>query len=221
MASLSKQPNGRKMIQFMAADGKRKSIRLGKMSMKHAEVIKVKVEQLVTASITGHSVDDETARWLGKIDSSLNEKLTIAGLIERKKFFGLEEFLDEYLKLRVDVKASTIITWNNVRRNLIDFFGSDKPLNQFNQGNAEEWRLFLISSGLSESTVRKRCSIAKQFFSMAVKRELIPTNPFSELKSANLANPDRFYFVSKEESDRVMEACPDSQWRLIFALSRY
>jgi integrase len=35
------------------------------------------------------------------------------------------------------------------------------------------------------------------------------------------ANPDRFYFVSREEAERVLDACPDAQWRLLFALSRF
>ena len=35
------------------------------------------------------------------------------------------------------------------------------------------------------------------------------------------ANPERFYFVTREEISRVFDACPDAQWRLIFALSRF
>jgi integrase len=35
------------------------------------------------------------------------------------------------------------------------------------------------------------------------------------------ANPTRFYFVSHEEAQRVLDACPDAEWRLVFALARY
>ena len=34
MASLSKQPNGRRTIQFVGSDGKRRSIRFGKISQR-------------------------------------------------------------------------------------------------------------------------------------------------------------------------------------------
>lgn len=34
-------------------------------------------------------------------------------------------------------------------------------------------------------------------------------------------NPEKFYFVKREEITRAFDACPDAQWRLIFALSRY
>jgi Phage integrase family len=35
------------------------------------------------------------------------------------------------------------------------------------------------------------------------------------------ANASRFYFISREEAQAVLDACPDAQWRLLFALSRF
>ena len=35
------------------------------------------------------------------------------------------------------------------------------------------------------------------------------------------ANPSRFYFITREEAQKVLDACPDAQWRLLFALSRF
>jgi len=37
MASITKQPNGRRTIQFVGPDRKRRSIRLGKVSQRYAE----------------------------------------------------------------------------------------------------------------------------------------------------------------------------------------
>ena len=62
MASIAQDGGGRRRIQFVAKDGKRRAIRLGKVSQRQAEAVKVKVEQLNVASITGHAVDEETAR---------------------------------------------------------------------------------------------------------------------------------------------------------------
>ena len=44
MATIGNDPNGRKRILFVAPDGKRKTIRLGKATMKQATAFKVKVE---------------------------------------------------------------------------------------------------------------------------------------------------------------------------------
>jgi hypothetical protein len=41
------------------------------------------------------------------------------------------------------------------------------------------------------------------------------------MKCAVGANPERLYFVTRQEAVKVLAACPDAQWRVIFALSRY
>lgn len=120
------------------------------------------------------------------------------------------------------MKPATIIAYHNTRRNLIEFFGPNKPLRDITQGDADDYRLFLLrNERLSENTTRKRCGCAKQFFRAAMKRELIPRNPFSKLISTLKKNTDRHYFVTREEADKVIESCIDSRWRLQFALSRY
>ncbi len=47
-------------------------------------------------------------------------------------------------------------------------------------------------------------------------------NPFSQMQSVTIqANSKRLYFVTRAEASKVLDACPDAQWRLLFALSRY
>jgi len=221
VASITKHKTGHKTIQFRSPDGKRKSIRLGKMPLRIAEALKVKVEQLVAAQITGHAPDDETARWVANLESTMSGKLEAAGLIVQREKATLGGFLDRYIEQRTDVKKSTVITYANTRRNLVEFFGRDKPLRDITLGDADEWRLSLISSGLAENTVRRRSGIAKQFFTTAVRRKLVESNPFVDLKAAVQANVSRFHFVKPEDAQLVMAACPDAEWRLLFALSRY
>lgn len=221
MASISNQTNGRKLIQFVAPDRNRKTIRLGKTSRRSAEVVKTKVESLVSAQLSGHAVDDETARWLASANPIMLDKLAAVGLIPPKEQSTLGSFLDAYIATRTDVKHSTITIWSHTRRNLLAFFGQGKPLRDITPGDADEWRLDLIEQGLADNTVRRRCGIAKQFFTAAVRKGLISRNPFRELVAAITANTTREYFVTRKEIERVIDACPDAQWRLILALSRY
>ena len=74
---------------------------------------------------------------------------------------------------------------------------------------------FLQNEQPAENTIRRRCGIAKQFFRAAQRRGLIDSNPFAELKAAVQANASRFYFITREEAQRVLESCPDGQWRLL------
>jgi hypothetical protein len=55
MASIGIDPNGRKRILFIARDGKRKTVRLGKVAQRQAEAFKLKVEKIIGAEITGDS----------------------------------------------------------------------------------------------------------------------------------------------------------------------
>lgn len=54
-----------------------------------------------------------------------------------------------------------------------------------------------------------------------VRRKLVPSNPFEDLRAAIQSNPGRYYFIKQAEAQKVLDACPDAQWRLLFALSRY
>ena len=64
MASISRDIGGRRTIQLVRPDGKRVSIRLGKVTQRTAETIKGKVEELAGAVYYGTGLDDETACWL-------------------------------------------------------------------------------------------------------------------------------------------------------------
>ena len=222
MASISRESNGRKTIQFVAPNGNRRpKIRLGKVSMRTAEAVKVKIESLVASRITGHVPDDETSRWVAALDSVMLDKLSQAGLIEAKNITTIGPFLAAYIDGRCDVKPRTRAKYISSQRNLVGYFGEDRNLRDITPGDADDWRLHMLESGRAENTIRKHTAVAKLFFNAAIRRRLIESNPFVDLKAAIQPNPDRYYFVTPEESDAVLAACPDAEWRLIFALSRY
>ncbi len=126
MASIAGEKNGRRTIQLVGDGSRRRSIRLGKMSQRHAEAVKFRVEQLVTAANTGHAVDGETARWLSTISDDLYDRLARTGLVPMRERATLGPFLDRYFSMRTDVKPTTKVVWENTRRNLVKFFGADR-----------------------------------------------------------------------------------------------
>ena len=221
MASISNDPNGRRRILFIGADGKRRSIRLGKVPVRHAESVKVKVEDLVSASITGHTPADETSRWLAGLDCELYEKLARVGLVKRREVTTLGAFTQSYIDGRVDIKPRTRINLEHARTYLLDCFNSNRALRDFTAGDAENFRLHLLRKGLSDNTARRAVGRARQFFRAAGRHGLISSNPFDGIAAAVRANPDRYYFVSRKEAEKVIDACPDAEWRLIFSLCRF
>lgn len=222
MASISKDPNGRRTIQFVGSDGKRRSIRLGKVSQRLAETVQILVEHLLAARLTGGALDGETARQVANLDAQLADKLAAVGLIPKRQRATLGAFLDSYIGGRADWKDSTTTIYNHTRRCLVEYFGAEKPMQEITAGDADAWRLWLADhEKLADNTVRRRCGIAKQYFRAAVRRKLLAENPCQDLVAAMRRNDKRFYFVTQEEAQKVLNECPDAQWRLLFALSRF
>ena len=236
MASLSKDKSGNRTIQFVAGDRKRRSIRLGKMPQKAAETIKAKVESLSAAAISQTSWDAETAAWVGKLESLLYDKLAKVGLLPVRaaaEKSTLGAFLEAYITGRSDVKGTTESNYRQTKRCLVEYFGAQKPLADVTSGDADEWRRWMVAGEvradgavvrkkLGDNTVRRRCGFARQFFRAAMRKRLITENPFGEMKGVSIrSNRSRDYFLPREDAAKVLDACPDVQWQLLFALSRY
>src|SRR5690349_2078823 len=135
MASIADDPNGRRRILFVAPDGSRKTIRLGKIDRKSAEGIRRHVEALLSARIGGQPVPRESAAWLAGVGASLRDKLAAVGLVEAPKRSALGEFLRSHILSRPDVKPATLEVWQQPCRNLTEFFGDDKPLRTITTGD--------------------------------------------------------------------------------------
>lgn len=217
--------NGSRTIQFIMPDSvRRKTIALGKMTDVKAAIIKERIEDLLTSKRIGERPHDETVRWVARLNGKLRRKLEEAGLIapsQSEAAVTLSSFIDNYIAGRCDVKGSTATVYGHTRRNLLEHFGAARALASITEGDADEWRLNLMKQGLAQNTVRRRSGIAKQFFRQAVRKRLIASNPFADLKSTIQKNQGRAYFLSAEDAKLVIDACPDAQWRLIVALSRY
>jgi hypothetical protein len=84
MANISSSPDGRRTVQFVAPDGKRRSVRLGKLPIKTAEEVRRRVEYLAAARRSGVALDNETVDWLGKVGAELHSRLTAVGLVEAR-----------------------------------------------------------------------------------------------------------------------------------------
>ena len=224
MASISKDPSGNRSIQFIGTDGKRRTIRLGKVPQRLAEEIKVKVEALAAAVKSGLSMDNETAGWVRKIGDDLAGKLAAVGLIPDRASAGsvqLGEFIDRYIAGRPDVKEGTRITWCVAGKRMKTFFGIDKSIRDITPGDADAFLIHLKTQDLAPATIGRTIKHARQFFRAAVRRKLINESPFADLKGPGQANAERSFFITREMALAVLEKCPDLYWRLIFALARW
>jgi len=135
------------------------------------------------------------------------------------------------------VKPNTRQFFGHLRTNLIDVFWADRPLDSLTAGDADDFRRALQRLGepsdskpkaktrkqlkLGPVTIARRCSMARTFFRDALKRKLIDSNPFEDIGSGPKSNPARQRFIDQPTIEKVIAGCPDAEWRLLVAFSRY
>jgi hypothetical protein len=148
MASVISDRNGRKRLQFVASDGSRKTLRLGRATARQAEAIKPKIEQLVLAStgITG-VIDDETAKWLTGLDERMYDKLASVGLVTRRESVKLRAFLEAYIAERSDVQPATAISYRQVAGALTAFSAMISPCGRLHPARQTSGGYILLDWG--------------------------------------------------------------------------
>lgn len=168
----------------------------------------------------GEKPADATRAWLKSLDRSVIERLADVGLTETREATRLGAYIQGYIDQRHDAKPNTRKKYRTTQLLLIKHFGVDRKLESITRGDADAWRR-AIGEGRSENTIRKYVCVAKLYFNAAVRSKLIDENPFDDQPSATMPNTTREYFVSRDEAAKVLAACPDAEWRLLFALGRY
>ncbi|WP_428390163.1 tyrosine-type recombinase/integrase [Mucisphaera sp.] len=209
-------------IQFADSEGIRRTITLGKITDKQATGIKLLVEDLINAKASGGSPKPLTLRRLSELSVQLRNRIAAVGLCEPVGTAKLGEFIQTYCSERQDVEEATQATYRRAEKHLLAFFGSQRSLRSITPAEAEAFSIALkVKQGLAENTACRMVGRARQFFSAACKRKLIDENPFEGLKATVQGNPERQRFITQADAQRVLDACPGPEWRLLFALGRY
>jgi len=222
MASLSKSKNGTYSIQFLF-HGKRKTIYAGKMEPREANRLCEKVEELTRIKNRNGRIEEseDICKWVAKIiGTSLHDKLVNIGLVEAIKNTQLKPFIDAYISSRTDIKVSTRENLVSSEKVIVKHFGEDTDIRDINPARVSEFKSALQTKS-ADATTGRHLRRGKQFFGHAVRAGIINRNPFDGLKFPSQKNPSRLYFIDRETSQKVLEACPNLQWRLIFSLARF
>lgn len=226
MASLATDTRpGSWRILFVAPDGARKTLRLGRTNRRSAESVLRHVEALLSAKLANQSPARETAAWLGGVGGALRDRLERLGLVEPgpdRAAPKLAPFVDGYIAERVDVKPCTRIVFDQARRRLLDFFGPDRRLPDVSTADADAYRAWLVGERkLAKNTVSKLIRYARHYFGVAVRRGIVARNPFAHLPATVGGNPASRHFVPADDVLRLIGTIPDPEWRLLLALARF
>ncbi len=222
MASLITESNGRRRIEFGPARDRRK-VRLGLCSLKVANTLKDRIEELYTDVCLGKITDPETVKWLAGLSDEMHRRIAQAGLAtpRTRSRATLKAFADEYLAERVDLKPASVAKIKTTITRMAEHFGTNRVMADIIEGDVDAFTMYLAGLGLSSNSVAKTLAIAKQIFRAAKRWHMIGENPFDGCKTTVVGSPDDNHFVTREEAAAVIEACPTNETKLIFALSRF
>ena len=222
MADIRTDPEGRRLFDYRDAAGRRRRMRLGRMALKQARKVPPRVESLVACLAVNDAPDADLARWVAGIGDELRSKLADHGLVEARKAATLGAFTDAFIeRRRPSVKPYTLANLKQCRGYLVGHFKESRDLRSITPADADDWAAAMLARPLAENTVRRATGRARQMFTDAIRRGLAEINPFADLPAAVRPNRGRDYFVSREEAAAVLDACPDAEWRVLFALARF
>jgi site-specific recombinase XerD len=122
---------------------------------------------------------------------------------------ALGQFLRANLDGRTDLKPATKIVRGQVIRDMIEFFGESRDVRTVVPGDCDDFKQWLIGRCLASTTIHKRLQVARSFFHALRRRKLIDENPFDGVNAAAVGIRDRQRFVTREETARVLAACPN------------
>lgn len=238
------KPNGRRAIQFVGADGKRKTLRLGVCSDGDGRSILVHIKRLIASRRHTFPVPEETNLWVSRLQPDFRQRIEGVGLLDplvsvetvERQSPTIAEFIDRYIADRKDTKPATRIVYQHTRRCLVDYFREvdakdpdragrgDRRMNEVTGADAARWRIWLkTDQKLSANTINRRSGIAKQFWTFYSDDETLPpvVNPFRKVACSVRRNPDLEFEISRELFAKVEAAEPDPVKRLVYRLARF
>ena len=198
----------------------RKTIYLGgrRYSKKTAERFKEIVETLLYYRRNGISVPDKrTEQWLTSAPIELKAKLAKAGLLAQPK--SLNQLWDAFLRSKTDVKQATLDKYEECRKLFFETFGMTAPVTSLTPDGLLEWKITLADA-YAEATVAGYIKNAKAVLNWAVKQDWIAKNPMQDIPRGSFRNKDKDRFITIDEYRKLLNACPNQEWRTIISLAR-
>ena len=132
-----------------------------------------------------------------------------------------QEHIHNRIAGRTDIKPPTRINMEQARARLVEYFCANRNIRDISPGEADAWAIWLKDEDYADGTAGRTVKLARQIFKAAIRLRLLRENPFADVKAASEVNDERKFFITREVAAAVLDACPNAEWRLIFALSRF
>ena len=187
---------------------------------KTVERFKEMVETLVYYRKNGtHVPDKAVASWLTTAPGELQSKLAKVGLINVTKSKTCQELWDTFMKHKTDIKPKTHRLYRSSQRVFCETFSPSEPIEKITADRCLDWKTSLFAR-FATAGVTGHVKVAKMVFEWAFDQGWIPRNPLKKIPNGSFINREHDRKVSMEEYAKLLDACPNQEWRTIIALAR-
>lgn len=213
-------------IRMSKIKDKRCVLYLGKKIEKSiAEIWKMHTTRIEMA-IRGEIIfPPETLQWIKSVRGRHIEKLADYGYLDANQYDDctisslIERCRDRFSKKTDGTKKVHERVYTTMRR----YFGANKNIKLITQLDAESYGDWIEEMYPSPATQELMWRGSKQMFAVAYKARLIDRNELDGLTygKKNFTDKARDVYVDPEWIDKLLNACPNDEWRLIIVLCRY
>ena len=229
MASLSEVDGGRR-IYYKSANGSRQILYVSKMTKKQAEAALRCMIDLERCRIDGTIPAPATTLWLAGVSKELHAKLAKHGLCQPRveavapmlDIITIDELIRRYKarpkwlnKLKESTRRSQEISFGYLRKHL----GAETSIEDITTSSAEDM-VDGLTATLAEATVAKITVASSMLMRFAVKSRWLNANPFDGIPRGSDESPHKDY-VDAATAMALIDACPDSDTKLVVALARF
>lgn len=140
----------------------------------------------------------------------------------------LGDFTARYLSLRTDLSEASMINHRLACKRLVQHFGAAAQLDRITRADAASFQASLANQTIISTarpislyTRHKYTTLAKQIFEWAAREDSIPFNPFDRVKIIAPKIERDWRYVTDEETQRILDACPSLDWKILVSLCRF
>jgi integrase len=188
---------------------------------KTVERFKEIVETLVYYRKNGtHVPDKAVTNWLSAAPTELQEKLAKAGLINVTKSKTCKELWETCLKHKQGtVKESTMKAYRHCQGVFFEAYSPNELVEKVTADRLLDWKAALLNQ-FAPASVAGLLKIAKTVFGWAVDHDWLTKNPVKKIPIGSFINRDKDRTITMDEYAKLLNACPNQEWRTIIALAR-
>lgn len=211
------------VIYETANGGKRKLT--GFSSKQAAQNFAYNLNRLATLKKHGSDLTTAILEWIDSISDEVHAQLVSDGILPKRIKPGtLKELAGYFLRGDIaqrELKEKTLETRRVFANRWFTFFGEHRRVCDITPKEAREYREWHAPQ-YAPATWGREIKSLKTLFQFAVDElHWIKENPFRRFKGGNQANKAKLHEVTLEETQLIIEECPNAEMRLIFCLARF